>query len=54
MNQDVYNYFEKKYTQLATQGNPFATPINIVSNISGGALGVWAGYSPSFDTLYCQ
>lgn len=54
MDKDVYNYFEKKYTQIATQGNPFATPINIPSNISGGALGIWAGYSPSFDTLYCH
>ena len=54
MDRNVYDYMEKKYTQLATGGNPFATPTNIPSNIVGGALGVWAGYSPSFDTLICQ
>lgn len=54
MDADVYEFMEKKYTQLATAGNPFATPTNIPSNIEGGALGVWAGYSPTFDTLACQ
>ncbi len=49
-----YNFFEKKYNQMYTAGNPFATPTNIPSNIEGGALGVWAGFSPYVDTLYCQ
>ncbi len=54
MDRNVYEFFEKKYTQLQTAGNPFATPTNILNNISGGALGIWAGYSPSYDTLICQ
>ncbi|MCH2223290.1 MAG: DUF4249 domain-containing protein [Crocinitomicaceae bacterium] len=53
MDEQTYEFMEKKYTQLATAGNPFATPTNIPTNLSGGALGVWAGYSPSFDTLWC-
>ena len=53
LDRNVYNFLEKKYTQLATAGNPFATPTNIPNNITGGALGVWAGYSPVFDTLVC-
>lgn len=53
MSADVYEFYEKKYTQLQTNGNPFASPTVIPTNISGGALGVWAGFSPSFDTLYC-
>jgi hypothetical protein len=53
MDRSVFKYYEKKYVQLTTAGNPFATPINIPTNISGGALGVWAGFSPSFDTLIC-
>ena len=53
MDRYVFNFMEKKYIQLATAGNPFATPTNIPSNIEGGALGVWAGYSPSYDTLIC-
>lgn len=50
----VYDFLEKKYMQLGTAGNPFASPTTIPSNIQGGAIGLWAGYSPSFDTLYCQ
>ena len=53
MDRYVFNFMEKKYIQLATAGNPFATPTNIPTNIEGGALGLWAGYSPSFDTLIC-
>lgn len=49
----VYDFLEKKYTQLQTGGSPFATPLNLPSNISNGARGVWAGYSTTFDTLYC-
>jgi hypothetical protein len=53
MDRDVFNFFEKKYIQMSTAGNPFATPTNIPTNIVGGALGVWAGFSTSYDTLYC-
>lgn len=53
LDRNVFEFLEKKYTQLATAGNPFATPTNIPSNIEGGALGLWAGYSPIFDTLAC-
>tara|TARA_B100001287_G_scaffold276098_1_gene285769 strand:- start:3987 stop:4928 length:942 start_codon:yes stop_codon:yes gene_type:complete len=52
--QAEFNFFEKKYNQMYTAGNPFATPTNIPSNIQGGALGVWAGFSPTVDTLICQ
>ena len=51
---DVFEYMESKYIQLATGGSPFSTPTNVKTNIKGGALGVWAGFSPSFDTLVCQ
>jgi hypothetical protein len=49
-----YNFFEKKYNQMYSGGSPFAVPTNIPSNISGGALGIWAAYSPWIDTLICQ
>ena len=48
-----YQFFEKKYNQIFSGGNPFATPTNIPTNIEGGALGVWAGFSPWSDTLIC-
>ncbi len=54
MNREAFNFLNKKYTQLRTGANPFATPTNIPSNIKGGALGLWVGYSPSFDTLICK
>lgn len=50
---NVYEFLYRKTLQLQTNGNPFASPTSIPSNIQGGALGVWAGYSPVFDTLYC-
>jgi len=53
LGQKEYQFFEKKYNQIYSGGNPFATPVNIPSNISNGALGIWAGYSPSYDTLIC-
>lgn len=53
MDPGVYKYMITKYTQLQTNGNPFASPTNIISNLTGGCLGVWAGYSPTFDTLVC-
>jgi len=50
----VYEFMEMKYTQLQTGGSPFATPSNLPSNISNGALGAWASYSPVYDTLVCN
>ena len=54
LGRDEFNFYQKKYNQMYTAGNPFATPTNIPSNIEGGALGVWAGFSPWTDTLICQ
>ncbi len=54
MDRAVFEFLEKKYVQISSAGNPFATPANIPTNITGGALGVWAGFSPWYDTLICQ
>ena len=53
MDRDAFSFMEKKYVQMYSAGNPFATPTNIPTNIKGGALGAWAGYSPWYDTLIC-
>jgi len=53
LGQSEFQFFEKKYNQIYSSGNPFATPVNLPSNVSGGALGVWSGFSPSYDTLIC-
>ncbi len=53
MDENVFSYYDAKLNQIVNSGNPFSTPINAPSNMSEGALGVWAGYSPYYDTLYC-
>lgn len=47
----VYTFWNTFQFAVSAVGNPFSTPINVVSNISNGALGVWAGYGTSFKTL---
>ncbi len=54
MDQDSYDFFRLKREQLENSGNPFATPVNAKTNISGGALGIWAGYSPAYHLVYCM
>ncbi|HEX8516112.1 MAG TPA: DUF4249 family protein [Bacteroidia bacterium] len=45
---DFYATFE---LALSNNGNPFASPTTILSNIKGGALGVWAGFGATYDTI---
>ncbi|HRE74697.1 MAG TPA: DUF4249 domain-containing protein [Flavobacteriales bacterium] len=45
-----FQFWRSFDTQLASNGNPFAAPAPLRSNITGG-LGIWGGYSPSYDTL---
>ncbi len=49
---DYYTYQFYASYELASEsnGNPFGSPANVQSNIQGG-LGIWAGFSPTFDTL---
>lgn len=53
VDKNVFDFYDKKDAQVGSSGNPFATPVNIPSNIPG-ALGVWAGISSLYDTLYCE
>lgn len=47
----VFNFYSTLEYSLGTVGNPFSSPINVMTNISGGALGVWAGYASTYSTL---
>lgn len=49
----VFSFISTAEEQILSTGSPFATPVNVPSNISNGALGLWAGYSPYFDTIIC-
>lgn len=53
MDKPAYAVQVRKYLQLQTNGNPFASPTNVPTNLSGGCLGAWIGYSTTFDTLVC-
>ncbi len=45
---DFYNTFE---SAISSNGNPFASPVTILGNIDGGALGVWSGMGVTYDTI---
>lgn len=51
---DAAKVIMKVEAQALTAGNPFASPSDVPTNIEGGALGFWAGYSASIDTLVIE
>lgn len=52
---DVYQFWRTYETQVVNNGNPFAAPTPIKSNIQGeGGLGIWSGYGVSYDTTVAQ
>lgn len=50
----VYNFWNTYAFSQQAAGNPFSSPINVKSNISNGAYGVWCGYGTAFRTLIIQ
>jgi len=46
-----YRFWYSMEQQFMTDGNPFATPTSLKTNIEGGAIGVWGGYGVYIDTL---
>lgn len=54
LDKNTYDFYRLKREQLESNGNPFATPVNAKTNIKGGALGVWAGFSPAYHVVYCM
>jgi hypothetical protein len=47
----VFNFYQTFEYAVGTVGNPFSSPINVQTNISGGALGIWAGYGSTYTTI---
>lgn len=48
-------FFRSYDANIVSNGNPFAAPTNLQSNITGeNVLGVWCGYNPFIDTLLCK
>jgi len=50
----VYDFWNTYEFALGTLGSPFATPIQVNSNISNNALGVWAGYGALYFQLVAK
>jgi hypothetical protein len=44
IDRNIFNFWSSLNYASNAVGNPFASPINLQTNISNGALGVWAGY----------
>lgn len=48
----VFDFWRTLEFSYGSTGNPFSSPVEVSSNISNGALGVWQGYGVTYDTLY--
>lgn len=46
----TYTFYSTFEYATGSVGNPFSSPINVTSNIQGGALGVWAAYGVQLTT----
>jgi hypothetical protein len=54
---DIYSYrfWNSFFRNYMTEGNPFANPASVVSNINGdAATGYWAGYGSYIQTIYIE
>ena len=52
---DEYQFYRTYETQVVNNGNPFAAPTPIRSNIKGdGGLGIWCGFGIYYDTTIAR
>ena len=47
----VYKFWNSYEYAANSLGNPFASPINLVTNITNGALGIWEGDGSVYKTV---
>lgn len=50
----VYDFWNTYLFSMQAGSNPFSSPINLKTNISNGALGVWAGYGCIYYKLQAR
>ena len=48
-----FDFWRLEEIQAANNGNPFASPAPIPTNINGG-IGIWGGYAATYDTIIAQ
>jgi hypothetical protein len=46
-----YDFWRTMEYSYGSVGNPFATPVKVISNISNGALGYFGGYGCQYHTI---
>lgn len=51
IDQGSFMFWRTYETEIYNNGNPFASPTTIVTNIKGGGLGVWCGYGANYYTI---
>jgi hypothetical protein len=51
IDKNVYKFWNTYNFAANSTGNPFSSPINVQSNISNGALGVWEGDGTVYRTI---
>ena len=51
IDQPHFQFWNSYEVSIFNNGNPFAAPATIKTNIEGGGLGVWGGYGVSNDTI---
>lgn len=49
----TFEFWRTLEFELGGQGSPFAAPVIVKSNVSGG-LGIWSGYAPTYHTLIAR
>lgn len=48
IDRNVYEFWKTYQFAINVIGNPFASPTNLPTNFSNGALGIWAGYGSAY------
>lgn len=48
-----YRFWDSYQRYFSNEGNPYASPTSLVTNISGKAIGIWGSYAASLDTVIC-
>ncbi len=46
-----FQFWRTYESEVTNNGNPFASPSTITTNIKGGGLGIWCGYGANYYTI---
>lgn len=49
-----YKFWAAAESEITFGANPFMTSNSVPTNIEGGAIGCWTGYTATYDTIICN